>query len=155
MDDVQWLRAAEQIKQAKSRYGELVDECPERGMAAALELAQLFTPDAECDFTGVSGRVLRGQADIAYHFGDFLPKARGWVWHSFHNPNIRIEGDRAWAYWTLFAMSTPRDDPGAQPTVSYGRYRDEHVRTADGWKQSRLVVHNETRDWTPLKDPSR
>jgi len=154
-EDVKWLRDVEEIKALKSRYGELVDQCPKRGLDAGRDLAQLFTEDAECDFSAVFGREINGREDIAFYFGDFMAKARGWMWHSFHSPQIKVEGDRAWGYWTLYAMSTAADEVDAEPKVSYGRYYDEFRRTADGWRQCKLKFVNETRNWVGLQAPAR
>jgi hypothetical protein len=147
MSDAQWVKDVEEVRMGKARYGVIVDSIPERGMAAANELAQLFTEKCELDFTHLFGVVMRTHDDVRHYFGEVLYKSRGWMWHSFHSPIVKIDGNVAKTHWTLFAMSTPRDNPQIEPKISYGYYEDEHVRTATGWLQSKLRFRNETRNW--------
>lgn len=149
MDDARWLRDVEEIKMAKARYGDIVDHLPFTGKDGVEELCKLFTPDAQLDFMEMFGKHLDGHAGIREQFG-FLASNRAWMWHAFSNPIVEIDGDTAKAQWLLYAMSTGRDDPKAQPRLSYGRYYDRYARTADGWIQTALKVTNETVDWKYL-----
>ena len=140
-----WLRDIELLKQHKARYGDCADRCATQGMPAADELAQLFTEDAVLDFRELFGQVLTGRSEIRHHFGVNIYADRAWMWHSFSNPIIEISGDRARARWLLYAMTAPASDPDAPPSVVYGRYDDEYVRSGSGWLQTRLKILHETR----------
>jgi hypothetical protein len=154
MNDVQWVKDVEEIKMSKARYGVLVDAIPERGMEAANELAQLFTETCDLDFVALFGRKLTTHDEVRHYFGEVMHRSRGWMWHSFHSPIIEVKGDVATTHWTMLAMSTSRDDPNAEPRISYGYYQDEHVRTPTGWKQSKLSFVNQTRQWqSPYASP--
>jgi hypothetical protein len=148
-NELLWLKDVEEIKQLKARYGALVDSCPERGLAAATELAQLFTSEMNLDFQSVFGKTFKSRDDVRQFFGEGLAASRGWMWHTFSNPIITVEGDRATGVWMLHAMSTPRDDPHSAPKVSYGRYYDDYVRSPGGWMQSALRFENLTRNYVP------
>jgi ketosteroid isomerase-like protein len=139
------LSDLEEIRALKARYGAAVDALCKRGAEAAAELIELFTADAVVDFNTLSGKVLRGHAEIAAHFTDVIGKPNGWMWHAFSNPVIEVNGDRASAVWLLYAMSTRREAVQVAPRVTYGRYHDEYARTPRGWRQSRLTFVNETR----------
>jgi len=66
------------------------------------------------------------------------------MWHSFHSPEIEIVGDHAVGHWTVYCLAT--NAGSNQVDVIVGRYRDEYLRTPQGWLQSRLTFSNETRD---------
>ena len=137
-----WLRDIELLKQHKAKYGDCVDRCPADGAAAAEDLAQLFTEDAVLDFTELFGQTLTGRDELRRFFGQTVHRNRVWMWHAFVNPMLEVEGDRARGRWLLYAMSKVSID--VPPKVTYGRYEDEYVRTANGWLQSRLRFRNET-----------
>lgn len=142
----QWLRDVEELKNNKARYGMLVDSIPSRGMEAARELAELFVDPCELDFRGLSfGVVVRTREDVRHFFGAALYKSRGWMLHTFHSPLVEISGDEATCRWTLYALSTSREQPHAVPDISCGIYEDRHVRTSSGWRQSHMRFVNETR----------
>lgn len=145
VDSSSWLRDTEQLRQHKSRYGDLVDRCMTGDRDTAVALSMLFTEDCVLDFMQIFGRVLRGRAAIVEHFSTTLPGLRAWTWHVFSNPMIDIKGDQAEAQWYMYAMSTPRSSAQESPKVTYGRYRDHYVRSEGGWLQSGLTFINETR----------
>ncbi|HVW45071.1 MAG TPA: nuclear transport factor 2 family protein [Amycolatopsis sp.] len=144
-----WLHDVEQLRQLKARYGDLVDRCMNGDRDTAVRLSMLFTEDCVLDFTQIFGRVFRGRADIVDFFGTTLPGLRAWTWHSFTNPIVEIDGDRAEVQWYLYAMSTPRSSPRDTPNTVYGRYHDHYVRSGTGWLQSGLTFLNETRTAAP------
>jgi hypothetical protein len=143
-DHSRWLRDLEEIKMSKHLYGDIVDHLPQTGEAGIEELCKLFTADAALDFTELFGRTLHGHDDIREQFR-LLAADRAWMWHSFTNPVIEITGDAARSRWVIHAKSTGRADANGAPDLIYGRYADEYVRTAHGWKQSKLKMVNETR----------
>jgi hypothetical protein len=136
----------QEITRSKSRYGFLVDKCVEtRDPALATQLGDLFTEDAVADFGEKVLGLHKGRAAIKKLFGEMLPSRRVWCWHIFHNPIIDVTGDTASAHWTLYALSRGEGDPIDKPGITVGRYYDNYVRTAAGWKQSKLRFEVENR----------
>jgi hypothetical protein len=136
----------EQIKALKTRYGALVDDLCDTGEAGARRLGeQIFLEDATVDFTTLSGTFMNGRREIMDHFQNVIGAAQAWMWHGFSNPDITLQGDRATGVWLLYAMSSPKTAPQSPPSITYGRYYDDYVRTPNGWRQSRLIFKNETR----------
>jgi len=132
----------EAIQRHKGLYVHLVDATSrvrDEGMLDQLEA--LFTKDALAEYgwaTFKSGR------EIREYFGRPARKTQmAWVWHAVHSPVIEVEGDRARARWTLYAMHASPERP-ADIVTTFGRYDDEYVRTPDGWKMARLRFVNET-----------
>jgi ketosteroid isomerase-like protein len=56
------------------------------------------------------------------------------VMQLLHSGVIQIDGDRAQARWQITEFQILAD---GQPRFIAGRYEDEHVRRADGWKFAR------------------
>jgi len=138
--DIRRLLDIQEIADAKARYGILVDGLVARpDDAAALdELDSLFTADAAFNFGGRIG-TFSGKAALRRFYGAVLPGERQWVWHSFSNPLIEVRGDEATAQWTIYALAVSKGiDPWSQQVIC-GRYRDSHVRTPAGWRQSALI----------------
>lgn len=54
--------------------------------------------------------------------------------HMISNPEIRIDGDTATARCSVHAQHTKAGTPGGDNMTIGGTYRDELVRTADGWR---------------------
>ena len=97
-------------------------------------LAEVFTPDAQVDYTtsgGIAGK---------------YPEIRAWLekalmpfpayTHALSNTTYRIEGDDAWTR-TYFVnpMAYPVDG-GLHTFTVYGFYVDHLVRTPEGWRIS-------------------
>ncbi len=104
----------------------------------------LFTPDGEHetrwaedwpDERAGSSRVIRGHSALGDHVTWLLGRnmtARRFVSHL----KIDLDGDRATG--VMFRIKV--DPKGSTPEVTYGRYVDEYVRTADGvWRIKRRV----------------
>jgi hypothetical protein len=143
---LQDLGDLEQIKALKARYGALVDDLCDTGEAGARRLGEeIFVEEATIDFTSLSGTFMNGRREIMNHFQTVIGAHQAWMWHGFSNPDITLQGDRATAVWLLYAMSSPKSAPQSPPSVTYGRYFDEYVRTPDGWRKSKMVFRNETR----------
>jgi hypothetical protein len=135
----------QQIVTVKYRYGELIDKLvrdPSPGDAE--QLADLVTEDALFEYYELLGRH-EGRKNIVRLFTETLPSKNAWMWHSFFNPIVDINGDRAEGRFKLLAMSVRKGGPVAAPSTTYGRYVDQFVRGADGrWRQCGLQFFNET-----------
>jgi uncharacterized protein (TIGR02246 family) len=108
------------IQQLLARLNTAVDSGDGEAYAAA------FTEDGEA----VNGaRVTKGRdalAALASSVATNVPGIRHWV----NNHAIAVDGDRATATVYLIAVVA-----GAEAKVlTTGRYREELVRTADGWR---------------------
>ncbi|HEY3658403.1 MAG TPA: nuclear transport factor 2 family protein [Steroidobacteraceae bacterium] len=138
-----WLCDIQEIHQLKARYSHLCDLAVRSSDASAgEELARLFTQDATVDL-GAPREIIVGRPAIAKFFGETLPSSVSWAWHAPLAPVIEIHGDRASGRWVVHAASSSKDTSEAAPRYTYGRYEDEYVRTASGWKQSKLKFFNE------------
>lgn len=135
----------QQIVAIKYRYGELIDKLvrdPSPGDAE--QLADLVTEDAVFEWYELLGRH-EGRKNIVRLFTETLPSKNGWMWHSFFNPIVEINGDRAEGRFKILAMSVRKGAPPAAPNTTYGRYVDQFVRCPDGrWRQCGLTFFNET-----------
>jgi hypothetical protein len=130
------LEAVDAILNIKHRYGELVDRLSSRIDQSDLKaLGELFTEDAFVDFVAVQ---LPGRQAILDLYGGTMQKNFAWIWHSFHSPIVEVNGDRASGRWTLQGMTITHQSP--LPTTVYGRYADEFVCTARGWRMSKMVL---------------
>lgn len=121
------------------------------------KLDDVFTPDAQIDYTAVGGAkgnretIKKWLAEALSKFGTFS--------HIAANPQICIEGDTAWSRTILFnPMPIPKD--GAAPHVFFcgGWYVDEWTRTDDGWRISNRTeeagyFHNLPSDFVPADVP--
>lgn len=139
------LADIEAIKRIKASYGDIIDRMvrmPEQEDRD--RLAALFTEDAVLDFHEMLGRH-EGREAIVRFFAEALPAGTAWMWHSFHSPLITVNGDEAEGRWTLYAMAVPKGAADPTPMLTYGRYTDRYVRTADGWRQSFQDFLDETR----------
>jgi SnoaL-like domain len=135
----------QQIVAVKYRYGELIDKIVrDPGQEDAEQLADLVTEDAIFEYYELLGRH-EGRKNIVHLFTETLPSKNAWMWHSFFNPIVEINGDRAEGRFKLLAMSVRKGGPVAAPSTTYGRYVDQFVRCSDGrWRQCGLQFFNET-----------
>jgi ketosteroid isomerase-like protein len=115
------------IRELTALYNHSIDD----GDAATFE--QLFTEDAVVTFRNpVSGdRVISGRSEIAA----MANRPPGQLVHATTDARIEIDGDAATQVCTLLLT---RLTPGTG--ASSGRYTDELVRTADGWRFSRRTA---------------
>jgi hypothetical protein len=134
----------EAIIALKYTYGQVIDRLVREGPAAGPnarsdDLRAVFTTDVVLDLTEIPGMPpMAGIEAVITQFSTVMPGALHWMWHAFHNPLITIDGDRASGEWLLSAYSIGKDQPDAPPVGTVGRYLDEYVRTADGWRTSRV-----------------
>lgn len=133
------LRDAEAIRTLKANYGRVVDGVVSgRESVSVAEFAEIFLDEAGVDFPGALGSH-RGLAAIKQLFGVVLRETRSGMWHAFHSPIISIDGDVATGQWTVMAVVKSRDQRDDRPTSVFGRYLDDYVRTAAGWRIKHLL----------------
>lgn len=130
--DVRWLLDRAQIRELTARYNRAFDDGDPDTFAAT------FTEDGVMAVTGtfeVSGR--DGLAEMVRH----TPYG---VVHVTVDATVEVDGDRAVQDVTLLVLSRPAKEagPGAKASTlsNTGRYRDELVRTADGWRFARRTA---------------
>lgn len=102
-------------------------------------LDRTFTPDAAIDFSatgGIAGSFGEARAWLA----ETLPGPFASTMHMLGLPVIDLDGDRATVTAYLDNPMRMRDGRGGERIVELGVvYRDELVRTPDGWRISALV----------------
>jgi len=142
---VRRLEDLEEIRRLKHTYALLVDRMPLQHTAADEEaLVDLFTADAVADF-GARVGVFSGQPAIRAFYTQALPGQRSWFMHYLANPVIDVDGDRAHAQWMVTALTQGKGQPPAPATQVTGRYIDNYVRTAAGWRIARQRFVDESR----------
>jgi uncharacterized protein (TIGR02246 family) len=123
--ELRWLIDRTQIRELTARYNRCFDDGDPEGFAAT------FTEDGKMEVEGsfsVSGR--DALAEMVRH----TPYG---VVHVTVDATVEVDGDRAVQDVTLVVLARPgRDDrPGTRTKLTNsGRYHDELVRTADGWR---------------------
>jgi hypothetical protein len=121
---VQWLYDIESIKQLKHRYCAYADQGYDPD-----GIANLFVEDGIWD-GGPFGRHEGRRAIRAFFSG--VSKIITFVDHYATNPVIEVDGDAATGRWDLWAPIVK--EPGPVAYWIMGKYREEYVRTADGWR---------------------
>lgn len=105
-------------------------------------LTELFTNDAEVDYSAEGGPVCHGADEvIADCERDF--EGLDVTHHLMGNILVEVEGETATATSLVQAWHYRADAPGGSGLLLAGGYEDELVRTADGWRirRRRLTVH--------------
>lgn len=115
-----------EIRELTARYNLASDSGNGDGFAAT------FTVDGSLVMAGKT--ICSGAAELAA----FAGKPRGIV-HATTDPVILLEGDEAKQECTLLLFRTARDGSSVR-LENTGRYEDELVRTADGWRFRRRSV---------------
>lgn len=144
-DDLQRLKDIEEIRQLKARFGRLADAlCKGYDELLAGELGALFTEDASIDSAAFGH--YEGRAEIQSLFARAVPSQMQSMWHGFFNPEIEVNADHARAHWAMLAYTRSVDAKSDNPMLTIGRYRDEYVRVAGCWKQSKLYFETSLTD---------
>jgi uncharacterized protein (TIGR02246 family) len=123
--DVRWLIDRTQIRELTARYNRAFDDGDPDAFAAT------FTEDGVMEVEGtfsVNGR--DGLAEMVRH----TPYG---VVHVTVDATVEVDGDRAVQDVTLLVLARPgrQAEPGAKSKLANsGRYRDQLVRTTDGWR---------------------
>lgn len=138
---VRELQDLEAIRRFKARYCRLVDD------GGWDELAQMFTPDAVCDY-GFFGRYEGRDRIIDGFFRGLVGPATSFNAHMVHNPEIDVHGDTATARWYLTAQTTIQ--PANQAVWVMGVYHDEFRRVGGEWQLS--LLRFEFRYYTRFED---
>jgi len=138
------LEDLEEIRVLKQRYCKYCDYGWEGAGQDGAKVAELFVADGIWD-TALGGRC-QGRAAIADHFTRHHRANRGLSLHMAINPAIEIDGERASGSWNGLVASSA----GGRAIWIGGRYEDEFVRTAVGWRFTRLKFY--AAFWTPYED---
>ena len=91
-------------------------------------VADMFVEDGVWDGSPNSGYA-KGRKAIKELFEAF--GAVPFIVHYVTNPLIEVDGDSATGHWHALVTATM---PGPQAVWVLGLYKEEYVRTADGWK---------------------
>lgn len=123
---LQRLEDVEEIRQLFNAYGRLADAKDWVGYS------ELFAEDGVFDSQHSIGTVT-GSQEIRERLGSAYGDDPADALHLFHNIDIEVDGDRAWAksIWTFLRPGSN----GYLPQVQMmGQYNDVLVRTPNGWK---------------------
>ena len=129
--DVQWLVDRARIRELTARYNRAFDDGDPDGFAATF--IEEGVMEVEGTFS-VSGR--DGLAEMVRH----TPYG---VVHVTVDATVEVDGDKAVQDVKMLVLSRPGPDAasGARTTLTNsGRYHDELVRTADGWRFTRRTA---------------
>lgn len=129
-----------EIQNVKALYCEAVDlltqeSARERGLEM---LRGVFAADATADY---GAELHKGQAAILKFLCDLVGGQREWIQHVTGSPWVTVAGDHASGRWTCSAHMVLAGTHERRTLI--GRYADEFVRTAEGWKISRIVFRRE------------
>lgn len=142
---LQKLEAEAEIRRVMVEYANALDA---RDFGA---YAALFTEQGE--WTGGLGSQ-KGRAAIEQMLVDNIGRAEpGFInasnFHMLTNPHVVVDGDTAQATSMFLVWVRSKDENPLPKPVMAGRYVDEFVRTAEGWKIARRVAY----DLIPYNDP--
>lgn len=124
-DPITTLRDRLEIQDLLVRYGTALDD---RDWA---RLSTCFLPDAVADYGGLGER--RGFAEIESICRRALEPLDA-SQHFISNFEIEVQGDVAHSRCYLLAQHVRREAPGGPHYLLAGVYRDELVRTPEGWR---------------------
>jgi hypothetical protein len=139
------LVAIEDIQQLKARYMRCIDT---RDLPCLRDT--VFTPDTELHFKGGDYEIsVKGWPEIEkFYQGAFTPTKFGM--HNVHTPEIAVSGDTATGTWYLHDVFV---NLGANTTLQGSAlYRDDYVRTGDGWRIAKSTYQRLWEETTP-RDP--
>lgn len=127
-EQVQWLTDLEEIKRLRAAYSRCMET------HAWEEFEQLFTEDFRCRY---AGGTYVFEADSREQFMAIMKQAFGGPAHSSHHvhtPEIdKVDDDHAVGTWYLQDFV---DQGGVKLLYGTAIYRDEYVRTEQGWRIS-------------------
>jgi hypothetical protein len=122
-----------QIANVKARYCAASDKTPGDAAAALAGFRDVFTDDVVGDY---GFRIFNGFDELTGFMCTMVAGNSEWMLHMLHTPCITVDGDRAKGDWTVSSQMKRRE--GGQIDTVLGRYSDEFVRSADGWKICRV-----------------
>jgi len=118
--------AIQKVKATYCMAADAVVREPDRSKAT---LTSLFMPDASADY-GVA--TCDGSEELLGYLVHAISDNNEWLFHHIGTPIIEINGDTAKGDWTLIVQMKQKHLDGKEQLI--GRYSDEFVRTAEGWK---------------------
>jgi len=130
--ETSWLADRARIRELTARYNRSFDDGDAEAFAAT------FTEDGVMEVTGgfsVTGREALGQMCARTPYG---------VVHFTSDATVEVDGDRAVQELTILVLQRPKPDAAPAERSSTlqrtGRYRDELVRTPEGWRFARRTA---------------
>ncbi|MCW2582125.1 MAG: nuclear transport factor 2 family protein [Klenkia sp.] len=133
---IQALEDREAIRDLDARYCRYLDE------GQWDRLGGCFTEDGA--FDGLSR--IEGRTAVRDFFAGLAAGGLTVLWHHVSNHEIQLDGDHATVRSLLWQPCVVR----GVPQVSAGRYRDQLVRTGEGWRIQEKQVRFSY--WGPLAD---
>lgn len=99
-----------------------------------------FADNIVADFTGFP--LFEGLDAVSEFYSVNVPAILSYSQHYVFNDVIDVDGDRASGCWYVhcpvnFTEASPL---GKSPGLIMGRYEEEYVRDAEGWKWSKIVA---------------
>jgi hypothetical protein len=122
-----------EIANVKARYCAASDKTPSNAEAALAGFREVFTDDVIGDY---GFHIFNGFDELTGFMCTAVAGNSEWMIHMLHTPHIIVDGDRAKGDWTVSSQMKRRES-GVVDTV-IGRYSDEFIRTANGWKICRV-----------------
>jgi uncharacterized protein (TIGR02246 family) len=127
-----WMVDRAQILELTARYNRCFDDGDPEGYA------DTFTEDGVMEVAG--GPKTTGRAALA----EMVRRTPYGIVHVTVDPIVEVDGDCAVQNVTLLVVARPAPDAPADKRSSRlqrsGRYRDELVRTPDGWRFARRTA---------------
>lgn len=142
MLSLQELSDRAEIQDLIARYAHAIDAQDWDALDA------VFTPDAIIDYTEVGGP-RASYPEIKRYLAEALPKFAPYQ-HLSATSLLQIEGDRARAKTILFNPMTIEHEGQTRMFFVGLWYRDDLVRTADGW---RIALRHEEKSWNHNAPP--
>ena len=135
-DDLQVLADRLAIGELLARYSTVLDN------REWDQLAEVFTPDAECDYGSLGNP--HGVDEIAGLIRGTIGDLDS-TQHLVGNVVVSVAGDQATADCYLISQHIRQGTPGGDHYLLGGRYSDRVVRTPAGWRIAHRTLH---RMWT-------
>ena len=126
--DIAWLVDRTQIRELTARYGRFFDDADPENFAST------FTDDGSMEVNG--SLVAAGREQLA-------AMCSNTPWGTMHvtvDPTIEVDGDTAVQVVTILVVRRAKSMKEPSKVVGSGRYRDDLVRTPDGWRFARRTV---------------
>ncbi len=130
--ELQWLVDRTQIRELTARYNRSFDDGEAEAFAAT------FTEAGAMEVTG--GFVVEGREALA----KMCRSVPYGIVHVTVDAVVEVDGDRAVQDVTVMVLNRPASQAGADQRRTQldrsGRYHDELVRTAEGWRFTRRTA---------------
>ncbi|MGQ1788414.1 nuclear transport factor 2 family protein [Saccharicrinis sp. GN24d3] len=133
---IQRLEDLEAIKTLQYAYGQLVDKGWDGKEMITDGLEEVFTEDASWESKAQNISV-QGIQQISDLFKMMDARSDLFI-HSFSNPIIDLQGDKATAKWMLIS---PMTLGGGELQNMLASYNNDYVRTPEGWRIKALRLN--------------